>query len=110
MKKDLFVMLIFFLLGLGYLFYHIKEIHHYPYFIVATFIFFTSLGLFFIFLQSLTKIWFQRMIIVNIGVVLFIPIVEGTEWIPFTILYSILLAFVFIGYTIFLQKKEKDHC
>lgn len=101
-------MYLFFLFGLGYLFYQVDNLHAYPYFIVVTFILLISLGLFFTFLRYFSKEWFFRMMVMNISFVIFIPIIEGWKWLPFTVLYCVILAFLFIGYSFF-QQRNKDY-
>lgn len=87
MIKDLIVMLILLQAGLFYLFYSASVVHQFPYFMVATFVLFLSIGLFFIFLRQLTREGFVRLVVVNSVVVILIPIVEGMDWLGFTILY-----------------------
>lgn len=104
--KDAIGLLVIFLVGLAYLFYSFTDIHQYPYFLVTTFVLFLSIGLFFVFLPQVTKGWFIRLIVVNSGLVLFIPLVEGMEWLGFTLLYLVLISFIFIGYSFYKGKQS----
>ncbi|MFA9560266.1 hypothetical protein ACERII_23395 [Evansella sp. AB-rgal1] len=104
--RDYFVLLFFFLIGLFYLFYSTAMINAYPYFMVATFVLALSLGIFFLFLPHMTKSWFIRLIVVNIAVIVFIPIIEGMDWLGFTVLYLAIISFLFIGYSFYIRKHK----
>lgn len=107
MWKDTIGLLVIFLAGLMYMFYSFTDIHLYPYFMTATFVLFLSIGMFFSFLPGMTKKWFVRLIVVNSIVVILIPVLEGINWLPFTILYLLLIGFIFIGYSLYQGKKHE---
>ncbi|MDG5789650.1 hypothetical protein QA612_19520 [Evansella sp. AB-P1] len=106
MVKDAIIILLLFQIGLLYVFYSSNLVHSNPYFIVATYIVITSIGLFFIFLSKLSKVWFRRLVIVNIAVIIFIPLLEGFDWIGISILYLVFITFLFIGYSTY-EKRTK---
>nr|WP_139189568.1 hypothetical protein [Evansella caseinilytica] len=105
-RKDEAVFLLLFLAALFVLFYQVEGLPDHPYFMTATFLLALSIGIFFIYLPRMTKTWFQRLVVVNIAVILFIPIVEGQKWLWFSVLYYLLLSFLFIARAIFLQRKR----
>ncbi|UCZ55118.1 hypothetical protein LGQ02_10515 [Bacillus shivajii] len=102
--KDYLVIFALFLLAISILFVFTDHIYEYPYFIASTLLFMINLGVFFTFLSSLTWAWFVPMTIVNFVAVTLIPVIEGMEWAWITVLYYIMIAFMFIGFHTYQQK------
>ncbi|MBU9711510.1 hypothetical protein [Evansella tamaricis] len=101
MNKDAIVFTLLLSGGLVVLFYNFTDIHEYPYFTVSTFFLMMSIGLFFIFLPSITKEWVIPIVAVNFVTVVAIPILEGFNWLGFSLLYLVLLSFIPISYNLY---------
>ncbi|WP_026689609.1 hypothetical protein [Alteribacter aurantiacus] len=101
MNLDRFVFSVLLLSGIGVLMYSATDLHKYPYFLTSTIVVAVSIGLFFIFLQVITKKWLMRLLIINGITIVLLPLLEGdTRWIWVSFLYGSLLLCTTIAYAL----------